>query len=220
MPTTDNISNWFRSSEVDYFSAFIKLWLSFNAWYRQHYNEDYIKKDRDHINIIRGVYNNRSEGLNDYDTSTRNSIRRRFMNLMEQQDIESKEFRKYIEKFLYLFKEKNIEGCFNGQTKEEENLGQFFINSSWAESTIRKKIREQKYIYLTPPPVIERKQIIKDAFIIKNDLEKLYSYIIEILYQIRNNLIHGNLSHTEQNHEIVKYCYLILYYLIKDLVIR
>ena len=91
------------------------------------------------------------------------------MNLMESQDIESKEFRKYIEKFLYLFKEKNIKGLFDGQTKEEKNLGEFFMNPSWAESTIRKKISEQKYIYLTTPPIVGRRQIIKQAFIIKND---------------------------------------------------
>ena len=140
------------------------------------------------------------------------------MNLMEQQSIESKEFRKYVEKFLYLFKERTIEGVFDGQNKEEKNLDEFFINPSWAESTIKEKIREQEYIYLTPPPVVKKKQIIKEAFIIKNDLENLYSYVMEIIYQIRNSLVHGDLAYTEKHHEIVKYCYLILYYLVKDLV--
>ena len=220
MPTTDNVSKWFKSAELDYFAAFLKLWLSFNAWYRLHYNEDYIKKDRDHINIIRGVYKNQNQHLHGYDASTRNSIRRRFMSLMESEDIESKEFRKYVEKFLYLFKERKVEGEFDGYAKKKINLGEFFINPSWVKSTIRKKIRKQEFIYLTPPQIVDRRQVIKEAFIVKNDLEKLYSCIIEIIYQIRNQLIHGDLPYTKESHEIVKYCYLILYYLIKDLVTR
>lgn len=218
MSTTDNITNWFKSAELDYFATFLKLWLSFNAWYRQHYNEDYIKKDRDHINIIRGVYKNQNQGLQGYDASTRNSIRKRFMSLMEIEDIESKEFRKYVEKFLYLFKRKKIKGFFDGQNREEKNLEEFFINPSLADSTIKKKIRKQEYIYLVPPSIVGRKQVLKDAVIIRNDLEKLYSYIIEIIYKVRIDLIHGDLSYTKKNHVIVKYCYLILFYLIKDLV--
>ncbi len=214
MPTTDNISSWFKSSEIDYFSAFMKLWLSFNAWYRQHYNEDYIGRDRDHINIIRGVYKNQNESLHDYDRSTRNSIRRRFMNLVEQQGIESKEFRKYVEKFLYLFKERTIEGLFDGQNKEEKNLSEFFIDISKTQKAIKTKLTRGIYFSLGEDPTIYS----EGTLVIENDLEKLYSYVIEIIYQIRNSLIHGNLAYTEESHEIVKYCYLILYYLVKDLV--
>lgn len=214
MPTTNNISSWFKSSEIDYFSVFMKLWLSFNAWYRQHYNEEYIRRDRNHINIIRGVYKNQNEGLNDYDRSTRNSIRRKFMNLMEQRDIESKEFRKYVEKFLYLFKEKTIEGLFDGQSREGKNLSKFFIDPSNTLRAIKIGLTKGRYFSLGEDPA----GYSKGTLVIGNDLEKLYSYIMEIIYQIRNSLIHGNLAYTDNNHETVKYCYLILYYLIKDLV--
>jgi len=214
MPSTENISKWFKSSEIDYFSAFLKLWLSFNAWYRQHYNEDYIKKDRDHINIIKGAYKNNAKNLNDYDRSSRNSIYRKFKDLMTHSDIESKEFRKYIEKFLYLFKAKNVKGFFDGYNEEEKSLIDFFVNPSEKARVIKRKLTDGTYFSLGENPT----EYTNEVLVIKNDLDKLYSYIIEIIYQIRNYLVHGDLVYSEENHEIVKYCYLILFYLLKDLV--
>ena len=211
----DNVSNWFKSSEIDYFSSFIKLWLSFNAWYRQHYNEDYIRKERDYINIIMGVYKNATQKLNDYDRSSRNSIYRKFNGLMTHQDIESKEFRKYIEKFLYLFKEKNVKGFFNGYDEEVKNLSEFFLDSYEKERTIKTNLNKGTYFSFGENSTEYR----KGALVIINGLEKLYSYIMEIIYEERNALVHGDMAYSSENHEIVKYCYLILYYLMKDLVI-
>lgn len=215
MPTTDNVLNWFKSSEIDYFSAFIKLWLSFNAWYRQHYNEDYIRKDRDHINIIKGVYKNDTQNLNDYDRSSRNPIHRKFNNLMTHQDIESKEFRKYIEKFLYLFKTKNTKGFFDGYNEEEKSLGEFFISSNETARVIKTKLNKGIYFSFGEDQTVYA----EGTLVIKNDLDKLYSYNMEIIYQARNALVHGDMAYNKDNHEIVKYCYLILYYLMEKLVI-
>ena len=40
--------------EVDYFSAFIKAWIAFNAWYRSEYRE---RKDRDIIEKLKSENN-------------------------------------------------------------------------------------------------------------------------------------------------------------------
>jgi len=216
MPGAENISKWFNAAEIDYFSAFIKLWLSFNAWYRHHYNESFIKKDREHINIIRGIYVNNSQNLQDFDRTDRNIIRKKFLRMikLEQNDIEAKEFRKLIEKFLYLFKNYSVGGRFDGQNLESKNLSEFFLPPDKSVQAIRRGITENRFFSLGDAP---DKYNDGDLAII-NDLEKLYSYIIEIIYQMRNNLVHGDLPYDEWSHERIRYCYLVLYYLMKEVV--
>ena len=34
MPSITNISSWFKYSQIEYFTPFMKLWLAFNSWYR------------------------------------------------------------------------------------------------------------------------------------------------------------------------------------------
>jgi hypothetical protein len=51
---------------------------------------------------------------------------------------------------------------------------------------------------------------------IKKAPEKIWPYFVEILYMIRNLLIHGEMEPTEENHEIIKNCYFVLSILIKD----
>jgi len=216
MPGAENISKWFNAAEIDYFSSFIKLWLSFNAWYRHHYNESFIRKDRDHINIIRGVYVNNSQNLQDFDRTDRNVIRKKFLRMikLEQNDIEAKEFRKLIEKFLYLFKDYSVEGLFDGQNYESKNLSEFFLPHDKSVKAIRRGITENRFFSLGDAP---DKYNDGDLAII-NNLENLYSYIIEIIYQMRNNLVHGNLPYDQWNYERIRYCYLVLYYLMKEVV--
>ena len=48
-----------------------------------------------------------------------------------------------------------------------------------------------------------------------NDSKKVFAGLFEIIYQVRCLLVHGDLEPTEDNHEIIKYCYLILADLMK-----
>ena len=219
MPRVENITNWFNAAELDYFSAFIKLWLSFNAWYRHHYNESFIRTDREHINIIRGIYVNNNQNLHDHDQTDRNIIRKKFLRMiqLEQNDIEAKEFRKLIEKFLYLFKDYSVEGLFDGQNRESKNLSEFFApynGLSSSHQALQRGITDNRYFSLGEAP----DKYNEGDLVILNDLEKLYSSIIEIIYQMRNNLVHGDLPYDEWSHERIRYCYLVLYYLMKEVV--
>ncbi|CAI1493616.1 conserved protein of unknown function [Thermococcus nautili] len=216
MPGAENIAKWFNAAEIDYFSAFIKLWLSFNAWYRNHYSEEYIKKDRDYINVIRGIYVNHSQNLKDFDRTDRNIIRKKFLKMitLEQNDIEAREFRRLMEKFMYLFKDYPITGHFNGQTKETKTLEEFFLPKDKSTRAIRMGLTQGKFFSFGEAP----DKFSEGDLVIKNDLEKLYSYTLEIIYQMRNSLVHGDLSYDQWNHERIKYCYLILYYLMKEVV--
>lgn len=67
----ENIEKWKTLTDIDYFTYFIKAWISFNAWYRNHYQN--VNSDREAINKIKNESNtirSKSIGLlNDNNTS-------------------------------------------------------------------------------------------------------------------------------------------------------
>lgn len=67
----ENIEKWKTLTDIDYFTYFIKAWISFNAWYRNHYQN--VNSDREAINKIKNKNNtirSKSIGLlNDNNTS-------------------------------------------------------------------------------------------------------------------------------------------------------
>jgi len=89
MPRQSNSLEWFRKSEVDYFSSFVKLWLSFNSLYKNLFQNDNLgKDDRKYI-----------EALKEKD----NSVKRRFKKLFEEDSDDGKEFRLYLVEFMKTF---------------------------------------------------------------------------------------------------------------------
>lgn len=52
---------------------------------------------------------------------------------------------------------------------------------------------------------------INDNLKLTDDKSLLFNCILEIIYQIRCQLVHGQLDPNEVNHEVVKQCYLLLY---------
>lgn len=57
----DFYKEWRTYAEVDYFSQFILLWLSTNAWYRSHYAEITSRKDRDFLEKLRQDHSPRNK---------------------------------------------------------------------------------------------------------------------------------------------------------------
>ena len=54
MPRQSNSLEWYKKSEVDYFSAFMKLWLSFNALYsRMFQGSNFGINDRKYIEELK-----------------------------------------------------------------------------------------------------------------------------------------------------------------------
>jgi hypothetical protein len=78
-PYIENIRRWVAECEVDYFSYFIKAWIPFNAWFRNHYDEE--KGERDIINLIK------SDG---------NVVRSRIIRLLNEADAEAEAFKEHL----------------------------------------------------------------------------------------------------------------------------
>ncbi|MDR0522268.1 MAG: hypothetical protein LBH00_10510 [Planctomycetaceae bacterium] len=53
-----------------------------------------------------------------------------------------------------------------------------------------------------------------DENYITTDYNKLFPILFEAIYQVRNSLIHGSMEPHDENHNVVKYCYFILWELL------
>jgi len=195
MPRQSNSLEWFKKAEVDYFASFVKLWLSFNALYKRLFQNDNLRRnDRNYI-----------EALKNRD----NSLKRRFKRLFDENSDEGKEFRLYLMEFIRTYdggifggknitKNEIIRPQMNGQNLDEINFGDFIHPRNFQ---LRKKPRG--YIKI-------------GKYYVKENPDEIWPYFIEVLYMVRNQLIHGELEPTDENHKIIKACYNVLNLLIKD----
>lgn len=194
----DYKKEWFDKSQINYFTAFITLWLSCNSWYNFHYCKS---KDRDNINEIKS------------DSSSKNKLFCEFNVLFSTSTKEQKIFYANIEQLYYSLNRNSImvEGWLY-KLSYEKILYDFSRkgNHDAYESIV---IQNAK----TKSGKLKRGVSGKDIgeIVLIDDLQKVFAGIFEIIYQVRCQLVHGNLNPTEENLDTVKYCYFILYDLLK-----
>ena len=195
----DYKKEWFVKSQLDYFSAFIALWLSCNSWYNFHYS---LSTDRDNINEIKK------------DSSTKNKIFLEFSNLTS--NIETKEQKSFLGNIEQLFYALNRNPIMCDKLLFPLSLNRVLLNYS-------EKEKENAYeSLLVKNPKTKTGKLKKSVsgidlgeIVLIDDQQKVFAGIFEIIYQVRCQLVHGNLDPTEENMDIVKYCYFILYDLLK-----
>jgi hypothetical protein len=198
MPIT-NSKEWYDKSEIDYFSAFLKLWLSFNAFYKRLYQADRsLKLDRQFIEHLKGT-----------DNIVKDRFREYYITL---QSSEAVEFRFYFGEFVRAYSGprlgnksivrdnfKGVKPQMNGSAVNEINFFQFIHprNHTLRNNNINGYIKiENLYI--------------------SNDINSLFPVFIEMLYMMRNLLVHGVMEPSEENHKSIKCCYILLRHLIKN----
>lgn len=187
----DFYKEWRDKAEVDYFPQLVVLWLSTNAWYRSHYSEIATRKDRDFLSKLRE------------DHSTRNKIYTRFDRLLSSEG--TKEHAELI----------NVIEALS-----------FALNSAlllWDENNSSTGITFTNCL-LTPHPknygslVVKKRSpgiTISDTLKLTDDRSALFNGLLEIIYQVRCQLVHGQLEPSEVNHEVVKQCYFLLHLLMR-----
>ncbi len=187
----DYYKEWRAKAEVDYFPQLVILWLSTNSWYRSHYSEITTKRDRDFLNKLRD------------DHSTRNKLFARFNKLLQADGTKDR-----VELI------NHIEGL------------SFALNRAlllWEEEQTNSAITFE-YCLLTPYPKTYGSLVVKqnaqgirisDLLKLTDDKSALFNGLLEIIYQVRCQLVHGQLEPTDENHEVVKRCYFLLYELMK-----
>ncbi|XRP96260.1 hypothetical protein ACO3UB_04765 [Methanocaldococcus sp. 16A] len=194
MPRQSNSLEWFRKAEIDYFSAFVKLWLSFNALYKRLFQNENLRKDRDYIENLK---------------TTDNVLRRKFKRLFEENSDDGKEFRLYLGELIRIYDG----GIFGGKTILKTESIKPQMNGNKLDEISFKEFIHIRSFHLQRKP---RGYIKVGKIYVKNDPDEIWPYFVEILYMIRNQLIHGEMEPTDENHKIIKACYNILSILIKD----
>lgn len=195
----DYKKEWFEKSQLDYFSAFITLWLSCNSWYNFHYS---LSNDRDNINAIKN------------DTTSKNKMYNEFDNLLSQPNTkEQKSFFCNVEQLYYSLNRNPIQ---TDKLKCSLSLEKVLIDFSKKddlsayESLIIKNAKTKTGKLKSSVSGFDLGDIV-----LISDKQKIFAGVLEIIYQVRCQLVHGNLDPTEENMDTVKYCYLILFDLLK-----
>jgi len=195
MPRQSNSLEWFKKAEIDYFAAFVKLWLSFNALYKRLFQNDNLGRyDRNYI-----------EALKNRD----NSLKRRFKRLFDENSDEGKEFRLYLMEFIRTYDG----GIFGGKNITKNEIIRPQMNGQKLDEINFKDFIHPRNFQLRRKP---RGYIKIEKYYIKENSDEIWPYFIEVLYMVRNQLIHGELEPTDENHKIIKACYNVLSLLIKD----
>jgi len=197
MPRESTSRDWFKKAEADYFSAFIKLWLSFNALYRRDYRgRNFGSNDRMHIETLK---------------TEDNSLKKRFRRMYEEESDEAKEFRLYLSELI----RKYDGGLFGGRKIVKNEKVKPQMHNQPLDDISFKKFIHPRSIQLKRHPSKTAWSKIGKVYVRKSP-DEIWPYFIEIIYMVRNLLIHGEMEPTEENHNIIKNCYHLLNTLIKD----
>lgn len=196
----DYKKEWMEKSSIDYFSPFISLWLACNSWYMSHYSE-INGSDRKFIDMLKG------------DKTGRNHLFSKFCDLIVKDDRSGIAFRTNLELLHYsleraALKPDKISACSFRQAVTDYN------NKDKTENLIE-KVEINPISCIDPDGYVDESNeynVIKlDRIYITSDKGKFFAGLLEIIYQVRNMLVHGKINPDKDEHEVVKYCYLILW---------
>lgn len=187
----DFYKEWRKYAEVDYFSQFILLWLSTNAWYRSHYAEIASRKDRDHLDKLR------------QDHSPRNKLFAKFERAISSPSIkENRELLSTIEALSFGLNRATLfwDDDSHTQAITLENCMTSTNPKSFGPLTVKKH-----------SPGIN----VSDTLKLTDSKDDVFNAFLEIIYKIRCLLVHGDLEPSDDNHEVVKQCYSMLHLLMR-----
>ena len=183
----DFYKEWRTYAEIDYFSQFILLWLSTNAWYRSHYAEIASRRDREFLDKLRA------------DHSPRNKLYSRFERAISSPSIkENRELLSIIEALSFGLNRATL-------FWDDDTLTQP-INFENCTTTISPK---------SYGPITVKKHAsgiaISDNLKLLESKDDVFNGFLEIIYKVRCLLVHGDLEPSTDNHEVVKQCYALLH---------
>ena len=209
MAHSDNekICVWKERAAIDYVPPFMNLWLCLNAWMTAEYPK--LSGDRNKLNRLKASPSpllDRFKGL--------------FKGLMGASDLNATLFRSYFAELHHALVDADIryhhfpdkivgfDCCLIDQTANprifESILGQpreiTDIHASFESEDI-----EQEVIKLD------------DDVWVEGDTERLFKAYIEIVYQVRCNLFHGDLVPDADNHRVIRLLYLMLFMTMEDI---
>lgn len=191
MPSpSNNTAKWKLLSEVDYFGLFVKNWLAFNSWYKGHHS--HLTSDRACIDAVK-------------DTSDpRNSAFTVFNRLVSGTGRDTASLLDSLDGFAT---------ALNRVTLTSDNsyyTGQLSFSNTLIDrqnGTYENLIKQAS----------QRNKIKLGVICVTDNAEILFKGVMELEYQIRCLLFHGQLEPTEENHQVIRYAYLTLRSIMNEL---
>ena len=181
MSISQIISRWKKKSEIDYFPLFISLWLSLNAWMKDHCcgNDDRCRLD--------DLKKNRYLLFDKFDE------------LIYSQDAKSNTFKGNLAELHQALDNAHVH--YNKLPSEIISFDSCPITwngkSSKLESVIKTKYQKGKIK-------------IVDGVWVEDDPQRLFAAYMEIVYQIRCALFHGDIPPDNDHERVIKQLYLTL----------
>lgn len=198
----DYKKEWIEKSAIDYFSPFISLWLACNSWYMSHYSDlndqhsgERGASDRDFINKLKE------------DTTGRNHLYSKFSDLIDKLGRDGIAFRTDIELLHYSLERANLKPERIEQCSLRSAVVDYNDRSNVVDLIHHPRINLDGSVHASQASDV----IQLDRIYIKNDKQQCFAGIFEIIYQVRNMLVHGKLNPDKDEHDVVKYCYRILW---------
>ena len=175
--------DWKKRAEIDYIPLFISLWLSLNAWMRDSYQNGF--EDRKRLNLLKRGENPFSD---------------RFAELIYAKDPNGSTFRGSFGELQRALLNANIpyENRWPGEIISFASCPISWNNGSPNLESVLKTKNQQAKI-----------QIDADLWV-ENDTGRLFAAYIEIVYQIRCALFHGQLAPQSDNERVIRHIYITL----------
>ena len=181
MSISENISLWKKRSEIDYIPLFISLWLSLNAWMRDRYTTS---KDRDMLEILkRGG----------------NILSARFADLLRAKDSDGSRFRGNFGELQRALANAHIP--YDRWPDKTVDLSCCIVDWNNGQPKFE-SVLKGKY---------QKGKINIDGYLwVEDNTDRLFAAYVEIIYQIRCALFHGDLAPKPENERVIKQLYLTL----------
>ena len=199
---TEKIRVWKQRAAIDYVPPFMNLWLCLNAWMNKEYPE--LSRERDKLNKLKK------------DSS---SLLDQFQRLLRAEDLQATLFRNYFAELHHALENTHIpyhrypgnivrfDSCLIDQTADPRTFesilvqpGEITANASFESGDIEQEVIE-----------------LDDDVCVEGDTERLFKAYIEIVYQVRCNLFHGDLVPDAENHRVIRLLYLMLFMTMEDI---
>ena len=221
MSASENISFWKKKSEIDYIPLFVFLWFSLNAWMRDRFFKE--KRDRDRVNLLK---------------RGRVSLFNTFTGLIETPGVDGNRFRAEFGELHRALVDARIpysqlpdkmisfDCCiieWKGKQSEPESLIISEEEADESSAVENDSVEADESSAAESDSVLEESEQdriqIDDNLWVENNTERLFAAYMEIVYQIRCALFHGDLaiiSDDPAKKRVVQQLYLTLSMVMRD----
>ena len=141
------------------------------------------------------------------DTSSRNHLYVKFAELIGLESKDGIAFRTDIELLHYALERAELFSNKIGPCSFRSAVIDYNNKNSPIDLIENPRVKQDGAVYAD-----DQDDVIKlDQIYITSNIQHCFAGILEIIYQVRNMLVHGSLCPEKDEHEVVKYCYRLLW---------